>query len=203
MEGSSPLCPPLPCKAIKLFCFTQTLSLSFNSAPVHRGLVFSTTSLVYSFKGNILGCTCQDKKRWSSGEFSQSQPSLMDLSEVLNWGKWNLINQKLPKGTWRLNPAVQKGQHSQAALDQQDRTPVSSSEAVANLVIYRFVSHHFLSHSLFSHSHCLGLIPPPDLLGEEKDWRLSQSPLVNDPINCVYETRPPLKHKRASLAVQC
>ena len=43
LRGMSPLCLPLPGKAIKLFfsILTRTLSLRFNSAWVHRGWVFS------------------------------------------------------------------------------------------------------------------------------------------------------------------
>ena len=42
LRSTSPLCPPLPGKTIKLFFSTspRTLSLRFDSAPVHRGRVF-------------------------------------------------------------------------------------------------------------------------------------------------------------------
>ena len=41
-EGTSPLCPPLPGKAIKLFFSTspKTLSLRFDLAPAHRDQAF-------------------------------------------------------------------------------------------------------------------------------------------------------------------
>ena len=47
-EGTSPLCVPLPGKAIKLFFSTspKTLSPRFNSALVHKGPVFVVTTRV-------------------------------------------------------------------------------------------------------------------------------------------------------------
>ena len=52
-EGRSLLCPPLPGKAIKLFFSTssKTLSLRFDSAPVHRGWVFGFGSDFQNLEG--------------------------------------------------------------------------------------------------------------------------------------------------------
>ena len=55
LRGMSPLCPPLPGKAIKLSFSTspKTLSLRFNSAPVQRGRAFSINPRVSSLPSSL------------------------------------------------------------------------------------------------------------------------------------------------------
>ena len=33
-------------------------------------------------------------------------------------------------------------------------------------------------------------VPPPDLLGDERDWRLNQLPMVNDLTNQAFVMKP-------------
>ena len=79
LKGISPLCPPLPGKAIKLFfsASPKTLSLRFNPAPVYRGWISATIWLHIGDPPSPQ--RCEKKTIWKPHPFRVATPVLTPL----------------------------------------------------------------------------------------------------------------------------
>ena len=101
--GMSPLCPPLPGKAVKLIFSTspKTSSLRFNSAPVHRGWIFGIISHIHWSIAQLLYHGC------SNASHSWIQSPHGPGAAVWNWASCHLS-----QGDWGTEYGRHWSEHS-------------------------------------------------------------------------------------------